>query len=140
MFYVAVDIGGTFTDVVAVDPATGRYHTVKVSTTPHRLVDGVHAGTVAALERAGAAADEVSRFVHGTTIGTNAVLERKGAVTGILATEGFQDTLEIGRLKRTRLYDVFIDAENSGLPRPETTPSRCLGTNCRRRNRRCAAG
>jgi N-methylhydantoinase A/oxoprolinase/acetone carboxylase beta subunit len=111
VFYVAVDIGGTFTDVVAVDPATGRYHTVKVSTTPHNLVEGVHAGTVAALERAGAAADEVSRFVHGTTIGTNAVLERKGAVTGVLATEGFQDTLEIGRLKRTRMYDLFIDAE-----------------------------
>ena len=109
--YVAVDIGGTFTDVVAVDPATGRYHTVKVSTTPHRLVEGVRAGTLAALDRVGAKEHEVSRFVHGTTIGTNAVLERKGAVTGVLATEGFQDTLEIGRLKRTRMYDLFIEAE-----------------------------
>ena len=111
MVYVAVDIGGTFTDVVAVDPATGRYHTVKVSTTPHRLVDGVRSGTLAALDRVGAEPHDVARFVHGTTIGTNAVLERKGAVTGILATEGFQDTLEIGRLKRTRMYDLFIDAE-----------------------------
>ncbi|MHB8537533.1 MAG: hydantoinase/oxoprolinase family protein [Candidatus Dormibacteria bacterium] len=111
MVYVAVDIGGTFTDVVAVDPATGRYHTVKVSTTPKHLVEGVRAGTLAALERVGAGAGEVSRFVHGTTIGTNAVLERKGAVTGILSTEGFQDTLEIGRLKRTRMYDLNIDAE-----------------------------
>jgi len=111
MVYIAVDIGGTFTDVVAVDPASGRYHTIKVSTTPHHLVEGVRAGTVAALERVGAEAAEVSRFVHGTTIGTNAVLERKGAVTGILSTEGFQDTLEIGRLKRTRMYDLNIDAE-----------------------------
>ena len=63
VFYVAVDIGGTFTDVVAVDPATGRYDTVKVSTTPHRLVDGVHAGTVAALERAGAASDGQMKMV-----------------------------------------------------------------------------
>jgi N-methylhydantoinase A len=109
--YVAVDIGGTFTDVVAVDPASGRYHTVKVSTTPHSLVEGVRAGTIAVLDQVGARAHEVSRFVHGTTIGTNAVLERKGAMTGILATEGFQDTLEIGRLKRTRMYDLFIDAE-----------------------------
>jgi N-methylhydantoinase A/oxoprolinase/acetone carboxylase beta subunit len=109
--YVAVDIGGTFTDVVAVDPATGRYHTVKVSTTPQRLVDGVRNGTLAALKRVAADTQDVARFVHGTTIGTNAVLERKGAVTGVLATDGFEDTLEIGRLKRTRMYDLYIDAE-----------------------------
>lgn len=109
--HLAVDIGGTFTDVVAVESATGRYHAVKVPTTPHNLVDGVRRGALAALARAGAAPSDVSRFVHGTTIGTNAVLEQKGAVTGVIATAGFEDTLEIGRLKRSRIYDLFIDRE-----------------------------
>jgi N-methylhydantoinase A len=108
---IAIDIGGTFTDVVAADLQTGAYHTVKVPTTPHKLVEGVLAGVVGALSAAGATAGDVERFVHGTTIGTNAVLERKGATTAILTTEGFEDVLEIGRLKRTRMYDLFTDAE-----------------------------
>jgi N-methylhydantoinase A len=108
---LAVDIGGTFTDVVAVDPSSGRYETVKASTTPHDLVEGVRVGTAAVLDAIGAAPAEVVRFVHGTTIGTNAILERRGAVTAVLATEGFEDTLEMGRLKRGRMYDLFMDAE-----------------------------
>lgn len=111
MVYVSVDIGGTFTDVVAVDSSTGRYRTVKASTTPSDLVQGVRAGTEAALAAIGASPGEVERFVHGTTVGTNAILERRGAVTAILATEGFEDALEMGRLKRTRMYDLFMDAE-----------------------------
>jgi N-methylhydantoinase A len=108
---IAIDIGGTFTDVVAADLQTGAYYIVKVPTTPHKLVEGVLAGVVGALSAAGATAGDVERFVHGTTIGTNAVLERKGATTAILTTEGFEDVLEIGRLKRTRMYDLFTDAE-----------------------------
>lgn len=111
MILLAVDTGGTFTDVVAVDAQTGRYHAAKVPTTPGRLIDGVRAATQTAMRLAGVAADDVERFVHGTTIGTNAVLERRGATTAILATEGFEDTLEIGRLRRTRMYDLFMDAE-----------------------------
>jgi N-methylhydantoinase A len=111
LVYVAVDIGGTFTDVVAIDPGSGRYRTAKVSTTRHDLVEGVRTGTLAALSAIGANAANVTRFVHGTTIGTNAILERRGAVTAVLATEGFEDALEMGRLKRTRMYDLFMDAE-----------------------------
>jgi N-methylhydantoinase A len=108
---LAVDIGGTFTDVVAVDPGSGRYETVKASTTPHDLVEGVRAATGAVLAAIGAEPADVERFVHGTTIGTNAILERRGAVTAVLATEGFEDSLEMGRLKRGRMYDLFMDAE-----------------------------
>jgi N-methylhydantoinase A len=108
---IAIDIGGTFTDVVAADMETGAYHTVKVPSTPHRLVDGVRAGILGALKAAHAESRDVHRFVHGTTIGTNAVLEKKGATTAILTTEGFEDVLEIGRLKRTRMYDLFMDPE-----------------------------
>jgi N-methylhydantoinase A len=108
---LAVDTGGTFTDVIAVDAQTGTYHAAKVPTTPGRLIDGVRAATETAMRLAGVAAGDVERFVHGTTIGTNAVLERRGAITAILSTEGFEDTLEIGRLRRTRMYDLFMDAE-----------------------------
>jgi N-methylhydantoinase A/oxoprolinase/acetone carboxylase beta subunit len=111
LILIAVDIGGTFTDVVAVDSRSGAYHTAKVPTTPQSLVEGVRLGTLAALDRASVRPDEVERFVHGTTIGTNAILERRGATTAVLATEGFEDSLEIGRLKRTKMYDVFMDAE-----------------------------
>jgi N-methylhydantoinase A len=108
---IAIDIGGTFTDVLAADLETGDCRVVKVPTTPGRLVDGVRAGVLAVLQAAQAKPVDVGRFVHGTTIGTNAVLEKKGAVTAVLATEGFEDVLEIGRLKRTRMYDLFVDPE-----------------------------
>jgi N-methylhydantoinase A len=108
---LAVDIGGTFTDVVTIDPATGAYHAAKVPTTPRQLIEGVRDGTRKALQLAGAKPSDVDRFVHGTTIGTNAILERRGATTAVLATEGFEDSLEIGRLRRTRMYDLFMDAE-----------------------------
>jgi N-methylhydantoinase A/oxoprolinase/acetone carboxylase beta subunit len=108
---LAVDTGGTFTDVVAVDTRTGTYHAAKVPTTPGRLIDGVRAATETAIRLAGVVPRDVERFVHGTTIGTNAVLERRGATTAVLATEGFEDSLEIGRLRRTQMYDLFMDAE-----------------------------
>ncbi|MEZ5099940.1 MAG: hydantoinase/oxoprolinase family protein [Thermoleophilia bacterium] len=105
---VAVDVGGTFTDVVCVDERHGRAHVVKVPTTPGRIADGVVEGTRLALAAAGVAPGDVARFVHGTTTGTNAVLERRGATVGLLATEGFEDVLEIGRTRRSVLYDLAI--------------------------------
>ena len=111
MLSIAVDIGGTFTDVVAADPRTGRYAARKVPTTPGRLVEAVGLGALAALDALGRSPGEVERFVHGTTVGTNAALERRGAVTAVLATDGFEDVLEIGRQRRSVLYDLFMDAE-----------------------------
>jgi N-methylhydantoinase A len=108
---LAVDIGGTFVDVVAADASSGTYYAVKVPTTPGNLVDGVREGTVRALALAGWEPKDVARFVHGTTVATNAVLERKGATTAVLATEGFEDILEIGRLRRSEMYDPFIGPE-----------------------------
>ena len=110
MISVAVDIGGTFTDVVVLDG--GRLVTfVKVPSTPRSPADGIVRGVLAALERAGLRPEQVERFAHGTTVATNAVLERKGAVVGLLATDGFEDTLEIGRMKRRDLYDIFIETQ-----------------------------
>jgi N-methylhydantoinase A/oxoprolinase/acetone carboxylase beta subunit len=108
---IGVDVGGTFTDVVAVDSVDEVYFTTKVPTRAGRPADGILFATLEVLRLAGASTEAVSRFVHGTTIGTNAVLERSAPPVAILATEGFEDVLEIGRLRRSRLYDMNMDAE-----------------------------
>src|SRR5262249_31240365 len=89
---IGVDIGGTFTDIVALG-ADGRLTATKVPTTPKDLLVGVAEAVRRVLTLAGAEPAAVARFIHGTTVATNAVLEQKGAVTGILATEGFEDVL-----------------------------------------------
>ena len=107
---IGVDIGGTFTDIVALD-AGGQLTLAKVPSTPKDLLDGIAAATRTVLTAAGAQAADVERFIHGTTIATNAVLEQKGAVTAIVTTEGFEDVLELGRMKRSRMYDLAMDPE-----------------------------
>lgn len=104
---LAVDIGGTFTDVVL----TGaEVFTEKTLTTHDDLVRGVHAGVVAALRRAGINASDVTGWlVHATTVVTNALIERKGPRTGLILTEGFPDILKIRDERRYDLYDTQLD-------------------------------
>ena len=108
-FRVGVDIGGTFTDVIG--RREDRVWSAKVPSSPKDLVAGVLAGVEAVLALSGAAPGDIDRFVHGTTIATNAILEEKGARLGLLMTEGFEDVLEIGRQKRSRMYDLFMAPE-----------------------------
>ncbi len=96
---VGVDVGGTFTDLVAVD-GSGAVSTGKVPSTPSDQSEGV-ARALALLE--GAA---VARFVHGTTVATNMLLERRGARVALVATEGFTDVLLLARQDRASLYDL----------------------------------
>src|SRR5262245_17015289 len=96
MFIVGIDVGGTFTDLTAVDEATGRVVVTKVPSRPRDESTAVLAG----LQALGIAGRDVRRLVHGTTVGTNAVLERRGARVAILTTAGFRDLIEIGRTKR----------------------------------------
>jgi len=96
MFIVGIDVGGTFTDLTAVDDATGRVVVTKVPSRPRHEAAAVLAG-LAAL---GIEPRDVRRLVHGTTVGTNAVLERHGAPVAVLTTQGFRDLIEIGRTKR----------------------------------------
>jgi N-methylhydantoinase A len=98
---LAVDIGGTFTDLVAVDPA-GQVVRAKADTTPGRLERGV----LAALDRSGVPAASVTAFIHGTTVVINAVTERRGVPTALVTTRGFRDVLEIGRANRPDLYNL----------------------------------
>ena len=110
MIQIGVDIGGTFTDIVALDGA-GRLSLTKVPSTPKDLLDGIGAAVSKVLALAGGKAGDVERFIHGTTVATNAILEQKGAVTALLTTEGFEDVLELGRMKRSRMYDLEMDPE-----------------------------
>ena len=93
---VGTDVGGTFTDLTAVDARTGRVVVTKVPSRPRQEAVAVLAG----LQALGIASAEVRRLVHGTTVGTNAVLERRGARVALLTTAGFRDLIEIGRTKR----------------------------------------
>ena len=114
---IGVDIGGTFTDIVALDDE-GRLALAKVPSTPKDLLDGIGAAVGKVLALAGAPPGDVERFIHGTTVATNAVLEKKGAVTAILTTEGFEDVLEMGRQKRSRMYDLEMDPETPSFLAP----------------------
>lgn len=106
---VAIDIGGTFTDVIARED--GREVSTKVPTTPDDLIRGVRNGIDQILAETSGGREDVERFVHGTTAGTNAVIEREGGTVGVLMTEGFRDTLAIGRQKREDMYDLFLDEQ-----------------------------
>ena len=114
-FRIGVDIGGTFTDLLLIDDRSGRTVVGKVLTTPDDPSLGVEQVLVQTLERAGVDAGRIRHLVHGTTLVTNAIIERKGARTALLATQGFRDSVEIGREHRYELYDLFLE-----LPRPLT--------------------
>ncbi|MFQ5790819.1 MAG: hydantoinase/oxoprolinase N-terminal domain-containing protein, partial [Acidobacteriota bacterium] len=99
---VGVDVGGTFTDLVVMDPADGAVRIAKVPTT----VDNQAFGVLAALERVGAELADVATVVHGTTTTTNALLERKISRCGLITTRGFRDVLELGRRTRPKPYGL----------------------------------
>ena len=108
---IGVDIGGTFTDIVGVDLDSRSLWVHKVPTTPLDHTQGFIDGMHGVLEKMGRSVEDVENVIHGTTVGTNSILEKKGAVIGILSTEGFEDTLYIGRQKRSNMYDLFMEPE-----------------------------
>jgi N-methylhydantoinase A len=105
---LAVDIGGTFTDIVLATPDT-RLLVEKVRSTTHEPERAVIAGTAAILALAGIDGGAVAEVLHGTTVGSNTILQRVGAQTGLITTAGFRDILEIGRVRTPELYDVLWD-------------------------------
>jgi N-methylhydantoinase A len=112
---IGVDIGGTFTDLVYYDDATGEVREAKVPTTPNAPEEGV----VNAVQQA-VPADLITQaqyFLHGTTVGLNALLERRGAVVGLLATRGFRDVLEVRRGDRDEMYNLFWKQPDPLVPR-----------------------
>ncbi|MBW8270737.1 hydantoinase/oxoprolinase family protein [Caldovatus aquaticus] len=112
---LAVDIGGTFTDVAVEE--NGRRWTGKVLTTPHAPEEGVLAGVRRVLDEAGLAPGDIALVIHGTTLATNAIIERKGARTALLTTEGFRDVLAMGNEARYDQYDLNIELPQPLVPR-----------------------
>ncbi|MDP6895578.1 MAG: hydantoinase/oxoprolinase family protein [Rhodospirillales bacterium] len=117
-FALGIDIGGTFTDVVAFVPSSGRQVSRKVLTSHDEPARAVIDGIAAVLEDDALQAEDCDRLVHATTLFTNALIERKGAKTGMLTTRGFRDTLEIGRERKYELYDLAITKPSPLVPRP----------------------
>jgi len=114
---LAVDIGGTFTDV-ALDSA-GRLFTTKVLTTLAAPDLGVLESVAKVLREAGVASGNVDCIVHGTTLATNALIERRGAKTALIVTEGLRDSVEMAQENRFEQYDINVD-------RPPPLVPRCL--------------
>ncbi len=114
-YRLAVDIGGTFTDVVL--ERAGERTTQKVLTTYDDPADGVMTATDRVLENAAADPRDASVVLHGTTLATNAIIERSGAVTALLTTEGHRDALEMALENRFEQYDLAIDRPTPLVPR-----------------------
>lgn len=104
---VAVDIGGTFTDIMLQDPATGEAWTAKTPSTPRDPSEAFLTGVGLALAQAGRDAAQVGRVLHGTTVATNLILEGKAAPTALLTTQGFRHVLEIGRADLPRRDNLW---------------------------------
>ena len=102
---VGVDIGGTFTDVVAFQPSSGEVVEAKVRSHP----DDPVAGLLAALDAVGIAWEQIEDLMHGSTLVTNAIVEDRLARVALVATEGFADTLAIGRQNRRHLYRLDLE-------------------------------
>ena len=116
-YSLGIDIGGTFTDIVAYDQETGRIVKAKELTTPDDPSRGVITGIRNLLGADDLGANDFLRMVHATTLFTNAIITREGATTGMLTTAGFRDAVEIGRERKFELYDVFISKPDPLVPR-----------------------
>ena len=110
---IGIDVGGTFTDLFAVNEETSETRTAKVLGTKHRLVESV----LGALRQTGIKPALVAEIVHGSTTATNALIERTFPPAAMITTEGFRDTIEIGRQRRERLYDPYQVKERPLIPR-----------------------
>src|SRR6266540_1821059 len=110
---IAVDVGGTFTDVIVLDEKTNTLRLEKVETTPRDPAVGV----LQSFQKANAKLSDIDYFVHGTTLGLNALLTRTGARVAIVTTKGFRDIYELGRTSRDPMYDLKYRKPKTLVPR-----------------------
>jgi N-methylhydantoinase A len=110
---IAIDIGGTFTDLVALGEGGQRLHYTKSLTTYERLSNGVED----CLRKAGLELADADYFMHGSTIAINTVIQKNGATTGLITTRGFRDAYEIGRSNRPDAYNLFFQRPEPLVPR-----------------------
>jgi len=112
---LAIDIGGTFTDIAL--ETNGEYLTTKLLTTHHNPVEAVIEGAEIALQQAELEPAQLGAIIHGTTLATNALIERRGAKVGAIVTAGFRDILEIAYERRYDQYDLYIEKPDMIVPR-----------------------
>jgi N-methylhydantoinase A len=113
---IGADVGGTFTDVLAID-SEGQVWSHKVPSTPPHFEQAVLQAVGHLLQTAGISSSAVTEVAHGTTVATNAVLERLGARTALVTTKGFRDVLELRRLRVPQLYNLFFEKPPSLIER-----------------------
>lgn len=112
-YRIAVDVGGTFTDVFVFDENTKQISIAKTSSTPSQPEKGVLNG----IAKAEISGDQISIFSHGTTVGTNALIERKLPRTALITTKGFRDIPEIRRGTKLDLWDAYNDVADPYIKR-----------------------
>ena len=114
---IGVDIGGTFIDFCLLNEATHELHSLKVLTTPDQPGREIMDGLALLHRRHGMEPEDVSAFVHGTTVGINTVIQRKGAELALLTTAGFEDVIELARLRMPEMYSLFCARPEQLVPR-----------------------
>jgi N-methylhydantoinase A len=117
VWFIGVDVGGTFTDFYAFDDAGGRERVHKTLSTPDNPARAILDGLDALCRAEGIASSAIGRLGHGTTVATNALIQRRGAKVALVTTAGFRDLLEIGRQTRPRMYDLKADHPPPLVPR-----------------------
>lgn len=117
VWFVGVDVGGTFTDFYAFDENQEVVRIHKRPSTPENPALAILSGLDDLARDQGIDPDSVSRFAHGTTVATNALIQRRGAPVALITTEGFRDLLEIGRQIRPKMYDLKADEPPPLVPR-----------------------
>src|SRR5579864_5785542 len=113
MIVVAIDIGGTFTDLVGFDDKVKKFVEAKSLTTPHELTQGI----LDCIRQSGLSASAIAELIHGSTIAINTLIERKGAKTGLIVTRGTRDVYIIGRGNRPEAYNLFFHRHQPLVPR-----------------------
>lgn len=111
--FLAVDIGGTFTDLIAFDDRTGRFYQAKSLTTPRNHVDGI----IDCIQKTDLDPSTIGQLIHGSTTAINTLIERKGAKVGLIVTRGTRDAYAIGRGNRPEAYNLFFHRPRPLVPR-----------------------
>ncbi|MEI6722271.1 MAG: hydantoinase/oxoprolinase family protein [Betaproteobacteria bacterium] len=114
---IGVDVGGTFTDLFAVNDETGDIRLWKRPSTPENPAGAVASGVQELASAHGISLRDVTRLAHGTTVATNALIQRRGRPVALITTRGFRDLVEIGRQTRPHIYDLQLDYPAPLVPR-----------------------
>ena len=116
-YRIGIDVGGTFTDLILMDEASGAFVNAKTPSRPDAPQKAILLGLRELLAREGVAPNELAAFLHGTTLGLNTLIQRSGAPTGLLVTAGFRDVLELRRVRLPGAPSFYAERPSPLVPR-----------------------